>query len=272
MNPTYNTAPSKVRFEWIGESWRLFSAQASTWIAVVFINGIISLVVAAAVGYPLGVFDSLQPILAHPHDPKLWAPTPGSPQPDALGQILYDAAQWVVSAFFYGGLFRMSNKQVRGEKIGIGDLFSGGPTFLPMLGFVIVFGLLSGIGALCLCVGMLAAYALFWPAMALIADGAGFSEAFTRSFEGMKQDWLSACFYVLVFGLLVLVSAIPFGLGLFITTPMIYLSTSLAYRDMIGMSGAAGGGGYPPAQGPPGAWPPLPPDPPAPGTPPAGTG
>jgi hypothetical protein len=207
--------------------------------------------------YELGIFDSLRPIIAHPHDPKLWA-TSGS-HSDPGGNLLFDGVTWVLSAFFYGGLFRMSNRQVRGEAIGIGDVFSGGSTFLPMLGYVIIFGLISTLGSCCFCVGALPVYALLFPGFALIADGAGFSEAFTRAFEGMKQDWLRASLYVFVFGLIILVSFIPLGLGLLITTPMIYLSTSLAYRDMIGMPGPPGGNsGLNSTQGPPGAWPPAP--------------
>lgn len=253
MYPSLNTAPAQVSFGWIGESWRLFRAQWPTWAAVALIYNLINWGVLYAAASMLGMVDQWKFIIAHIHDPTALS-GPSAPHSDPISSLLFDVVVWVISAFFYGGLFRMSNRQVRGEPIGVGDLFKGGPTFLTMLGYVIVFGLISTFGSCLLCVGALVVYALLFPAFALIADGASFGDAFTRSFEGMKQDWFRASLYVLVFSLILLLGIIP--LVFLITTPMTYLSTSLAYRDMIGMSGPSGGSaGFYPTQGPPGAWP-----------------
>ncbi|HEX5323092.1 MAG TPA: hypothetical protein VFW40_04845 [Capsulimonadaceae bacterium] len=272
----YNAMPGRVRFEWIGESWQLFRAQWATWVPTTLLFGVIYFGILIGVAIPLGFWSSWMYLGAHIHDPGAFT-RPGAPaSPGLAEQLLYEAVAWTVVAFFYGGLFKMANKQVRGEAIGVGDLFSGGSTFLPMLGFVIVFNLLQLAGMLCFCLGIFVVFALFWPAFALIADGVGFGDAFTRSFEGMKQDWLTAALYVIVFGLIVLLSCLAFGLGTLITVPMVYLSTSLAYRDMIGMPGSPGGGypvagGYYPGQAVPGSWPPPPGQiPPGPNNPPSG--
>jgi len=79
----------------------------------------------------------------------------------------------------------------------------------------------------------------------------------------MKQDMWNAGAFVLVLGLLVAVSIIPCGLGLFVTLPMFFLVSALAYRDMIGMPGAVsttGAYGVPPGYGASqsGVWPPPP--------------
>jgi len=259
---TYNAVPGKVRFEWIGESWELFKAQWSTWVLSGLIFGAIYIAVVLAVAVPLGLWDQWRYLVSHPATGGGFPSSSSAPSSDPLAQLLYDAVGWAVTAFFYGGLFKMANKQVRGEPIAVGDLFSGGSTFLPMLGFVIVFNILIIFGLMCFCIGMAVVYALFWPVFALIADGVSFGNAFSRSFEGMKQDWLMATLYVIVFGLVILASAIPLGLGLLITYPMNYLSTALAYRDMIGMTGPSGGypgpGAFYPGPTPPGMWPPPP--------------
>ena len=59
-------------------------------------------------------------------------------------------------------------------------------------------------------------------------------------------------------GLLALVSALPLGLGLLVTVPMVFLLPALAYRDMVGMPGMVFPA--PPSYDPPqaGVWPPPP--------------
>ena len=172
-----------------------------------------------------------------------------------IGLRIFSAA-W--TAFFYGGVYRMAVKQVRGEPISFGDIFSGGPTFLPMLGFNIVYGLASGIGLLfCLVPGFLI-MGLLLAGPALVTDGAGVGGAISRSNDGMKVDMWNAAAFVFVMGLILVVSAVPCGLGLFVTVPMYWLISALAYRDMIGIPGLAAPAGPSYGAPQPGVWPPPP--------------
>lgn len=252
--------PRRVNFGWIGEAFDLFKANVGVWLIAVllaFVPTLIGGIVGAAAGAQGGVRQ----------------PEPGE-NPFSSGQLLTGGLPLglslalrifgtVYGAWLSGGVYRTAVKQVRGELTSVGDLFSGGAVFLNMLAFNIVSGIAIGLGfVLCFLPGLLMAGLLF-PGSALIADGESFSNAFSRSWNGMKQDVWNAAVFALVMSLLIIASVIPCGLGLFVSVPMLYLVAALAYRDMIGMPGlgqpAAPYGGasgvWPPA---PGAWPPPP--------------
>ena len=252
--------PRRVNFGWIGEAFDLFKANAGIWIVAVLLSAVPSLIgfVVGAVAGAQGAVSRTEPG-ENPFSSGQFL-TGGLPAGLSLALRIFGT---LYGAWLSGGVYRTAVKQVRGELISIGDLFSGGAVFLNMLAFNIVSGIAIGVGfVLCILPGLLLAGLLF-PGSALIADGESFGNAFSRSWDGMKQDLWNAAVFALVMGLLVFASAIPCGLGLFVTVPMVYLVAALAYRDMIGMPGlgqpaspyGAAPGTWPPA---PGAWPPPP--------------
>ena len=245
--------PRKVNYGWIGESWSLFTANAGIWIVAVLISflapTILNLMLTAAFGQASTTATPGLP----PAFSGLTRQLP--PALNIFSNIL--SAAW--HAFFYGGVYKMAVKQVRGEPIAFGDIFSGGGTFLSMLGFNIVFGLAVGIGFVLLIIPGLIVTALLLPAYALIADGESISTAISRSIDGMKQDLWSGVGFVVVLGLLILVSVLPCFLGLLATYPMNFLIAALAYRDMVGMPTGNVPLANPYYQQPqPGVWPPPP--------------
>lgn len=277
MNPGYGNAgyggpsaapPGKVNFGWIGEAWGLFSANMGVWILSVLLIFLVPIIVGALVGAFVGATGGLHPYTptpgASPYAGRTFSPfetgswatmlSGGLPLDVSLGLRLFSLL-W--TTFFLGGVSRMAVMQVRGQTANFADLFSGGPLFLSMLGFYLVAQILGGVGLLLCILPAFIVAGLLLPGYALIADGASLGDAFSRSIDGMKQDWLSAAGFALVLGLLVLVSAIPCGLGLLVTMPMTWLISALAYRDMVGMPNPPGAavGGVPPA---PGVWPPPP--------------
>jgi hypothetical protein len=116
---------------------------------------------------------------------------------------------------------------------------------------------------LCLFPGLVV-YGLFLPAFALAADGESIGGSFSKSFEGMKTEWLMSALFVLVLGLVYIFGTVlTCGLGFFVTIPMIFICSSLAYRDMVGMPGAptamdGGMAGYAGYAQQAGIWPPAP--------------
>lgn len=253
--------PGKVNFGWISEAFSLFQANIGVWIVAGLLS-LVPIIFGAIVGAIAGASGA---VAASAYSPD--ASNPGAAFAQRLNGGLNPGVSLIIrvvgaiyTAWLYGGVYRAAVKQVRGEPISTADLFTGVPTMWSMLGYNIVYGFAVGIGSvLCLVPGLLALGLLF-PGFALIADGESFGNALSRSIDGMKKDlWMAAAFgFVMI--LLIAVSAIPCGLGLFVTVPVFYLTGALAYRDMIGMPTGAGGSGQPGFGAPaaPGVWPPAP--------------
>ena len=276
MSVAYGGAPGgagyqptgRVNFGWIGESFALFKANIGVWLVAVLLLFVPSLI-GGIIGFAFGASAARSGGIPGGQPPFGQAPFGQSPFGTGTNAItgglppfLYFAIQIfsiLYGAWLYGGVYRTAVKQVRGEMISIGDLFSGGPLLWTMLGFNIVYGLLTGAGfVLCLLPGFLLVGLLF-PGYALIADGVSFGDAISRSFDAMKRDMWNAAAFMFVLLLLVIVSVFACGLGEFVTLPMLFLCAALAYRDMIGMPGAnspPSGLGYGTAA--PGVWPPPP--------------
>ncbi|BDI30204.1 hypothetical protein CCAX7_22550 [Capsulimonas corticalis] len=247
-------APRRVNYGWIGESWQLFTQAAGAWILLLLANVVVSLIISFG----------LQAMFPNTN---YTPPTPGaspwqvmatSQKMSSLGQFLSYVISWLTGGFFAACFYGLAVKQVRGQAVGVGDAFGGGPYYGQMLLATLVLGLLAGGGALVFCLGFFVVLGLMLPMQAMVADGVPAMEAISRSFEAMKADWLSAALFYIVMFLLILVSAIPCGLGLLATAPMTYLIAALAYRDMVGMPGA--NSGFTPNYGAPqpGVWPPPP--------------
>ena len=255
--------PGRVNFGWIGESFELFKSNIGVWILTVLLYGIVSNVIQGILSSvfpnpnyvaPPGPFGSMS---AH------WGAQYGpNSNLTPLGQALSILFTWGFASFQSASLYRMAVKQVRGESISFSDAVSGGPYFGNMLLLTLILFALSFVGILALCLGVFVVAALFLPAQALVSDGRSATEAISQSLAGMKQDWLNASLFMLVFSLLIVASCLPCLLGLFVTIPMLHIVSALAYRDMIGMPGLGAPVspyGAPPTPGyTPGVWPPPP--------------
>ena len=272
--PSGGYAPTgRVNFGWIGEAFELYKANFAVWIVAALMLLVVPAVVGGIIGGIYGAMTALHPPTGNA--PPSYPPAPfgtnqyGRANPLANGlplglNIAIQVASLVYQAYLYGGIYRVAIKQVRGEMTSVGDLFSGGPLLLNMLGFQLIYLVLVFVGTLlCIVPGFLAAGLLF-PAYALIADGEGTLTAISRSVDVMKRDMWNAAAFALVMSLLVIASYLAFCLGEFITFPMFWITAVLAYRDMIGMPGIAAASPYgaaPYGASPgytPGVWPPPP--------------
>ena len=237
MSVMYGGAPGgagyqpagRVNFGWIGESFELFKLNAGVWVLAVLAYFFVPAIIGFIIGAAFGAANAVAGSAARPGGSLL-----NNGLPIGLN-LLIQGISLVYRAFISGGLYHMAVKQVRGEPISAADLFGGGRYFVPMLVFSILYGLAVFTGFLLLIVPGLLVVSLMIPAYAMIGDGVGFSEAISRSIDGMKRDMWNGVAFMFVMGLILLVSAIPCGLGLFVTYPMFWLVSALAYRDMVGM-------------------------------------
>ncbi len=236
--------PRKVNFGWISESWRLFSSGKATWIASIIAVFALPVFVLLFFGSIIGGAGAMS--RGHALRYPLWM---------SLGLPVFFLLYF---AFFYGGLYRMGVMQVRGQIISIVDFFSGGRVFLRMLGLMVIYSVAVGIGLFLFVIPGLMIAALLLPSFALVADGIPVGAALSQSIKAMVRDLGSAIGLVFVFTLLYMLSALPCGLGLFVTVPMMFLLSALVYRDMIGIPNMVTPAG--PTYGSPqsGVWPPPP--------------
>lgn len=240
----------KVRWEWIGEGWKLFTQQWQSW-ALMTLAYIVIIMLPAGLIYGLMfalIFSSI--------DPNSGAP-PQIPVTLFLFYPLLVLVILLLSAWLMSGMYRAAFKQVRGGQVAVSDLFSGGPYFLRMMGALLLMGLLSIIGAMLCFLPALAVPGLMFFAIPLIVEGnLGAVDALRSSFEKTKKDWLMFVLFALVLNFLSTAGAYLCGIGVLATFPLLFLTHAVAYRDCFSVAGAHS---FTPA---------MPPPPPAYGAPP----
>jgi hypothetical protein len=218
-----------VRWEWIGESWQLFTQQWQPWVLMLLTMTLV--IFAAYLPYfVLGVLASI------------FSQDGGSSIISALfmlytlafGVFLICAIPWML-----GGLYNAAFKQLRGEKLVVKDLFSGRPYFVSILVAGLLIGIAYFIGVIMLVIPGLIVLGLTFLTIPLIVEGGRSAvDAIKESIEVTKQDWLMFTLFALALQFLAGAGGIACGIGALATMPLLYLGHAVAYRDMVGVRGA----------------------------------
>ena len=216
---------------WIAEGFGLFKRQPGTWILITIILGVLFI----AMG--------LVPVLG------------------ALGT-------WVLSPVFAGGIMLGCHAAAQGGEIEVGHIFAG---FRNRGGSLVMIGLLSIVAWIVVMIpvfivagagiffgtmrgdaqamaaigpGVLLAwlvtlalavpvYMALWFAPALVAlREIAPVEALKQSFRGCLKNVIPFLVYGLVLTVLLVVAAIPFGLGLLVMMPVLMASVYIAYAEI----------------------------------------
>ncbi len=236
-----------VSFDAIGEGWRLLTQNLGTWI----LTTLVYFVVVFAISFVIGLIMGALGLAARPQPGQaLPTFTPGA----VVGQVVSFVINTVLSAFLTGGLYRMAVNQARGRPVSVGDLFSAGDVIGPLvvaalltaLAVAVPAGIVAallvpvlGFGAALIAIIPAIIVALFFVlANPIIVDRrVGGVEAMKESVNATRGH-LGALFGVLfVLGLINIVGAIPCGLGLLVTSPLLYLTVGVIYRDLFPEAG-----------------------------------
>ncbi len=216
--------------EWIGEGWQMFAEKWQVWVVqmlVVFVAFAIPLVpfYLIMVTAQLAAAESGAP----PEMPALFLPL----------MFIIAAVSLFGGAFFWSGLYKTAFKQLRGESVSVGDLFSGGDVFLRVLGAFFVIGILAMIGAiLCIFPAFIVA-GLVWFTLPLIVErNLSIGEAVSASYEATKGNWFMFTLFAFVVSLLAGLGQFACYIGLLVTYPLQFTITAIAYRDVFGVAGA----------------------------------
>lgn len=245
-------APS-VRWEWIGEAWNLFTKQWSAWVLMILVTCLIAFVVYLAVYLPLfGLMFAAATTV----------PQIGEEAGLSMVYLITLLAGLVINTvmlWLYGGLYNAAFKQLRGEHIAVGNLFSGGKHLARMLGvvlpFTIAYSILYLVSPLLYFVLLIPALILLGPALfifpMIVEGGKGAIDAIKASIEVARGDWIMFTLFFIVLVLISIAGMFACGIGLLVTAPLLYLGQALAYRDCVGMSGAQMQGQFMPPPPPP---------------------
>jgi hypothetical protein len=232
-----------VRFvETISEAFQLIKAQWVVW-------ALTSLV--AIVIYTL----LYAPYLAATWDDQL--PTDPAGIPAYIGgtlgfSILYGALGYTLIA----GMSLMALRQIEGEELSVGMMFSAFRRIAPLAGFMLLNMLMVYLGMLlCIVPGLIVA-GLTVPGGLLVTHGnMGPIQAIRACLQKMWPYWLSALGLYLVLSILSGVGALVCLIGVLVSLPMYPIGCAIIYRDVflneqgIRFSGATPG--EPPRSTPP---------------------
>lgn len=216
---------------WLGTGWEMFRQSAGTWIGLIVIWVVLIMI------------SSLIPLV--------------------------NLFNMILGTLLAGGLMIACHNQRREGSLNIGDLFAGfSEHFVPLLVlgllgmvayfiaaipmivvmggafFALLTGASNGINpamlGIPLLLGLLLFLALLIPVMAamwfapalVVISKCSPVEALKRSFFGCLRNFLPFLLWGLLIMVLLILGAIPLGLGLLVAVPMLWASTYAAFRDI----------------------------------------
>jgi len=139
----------------------------------------------------------------------------------------------VIQGFLMIGMIRIQLCIARGQQTSFGMLFSGGRWLLKVVIANLIFGLIVGLGIVALIVPGIYLALRYWSYQHFIIDkDCGILESFTLAGEASKGNLgESFVLFLIGFGLAIL-GMLMLCIGLIFTTPIAYLSMTIAYLMM----------------------------------------
>lgn len=151
--------------------------------------------------------------------------------------ILSQVIQLVITAPLMAGLFMLGIKRAVGQPVNAFMLFNYFPKTLPLFLTYLLMILLVVVGFVLLVIPgiyLVIAYALALP---LVVDkNLGIWESLETSRKGITHCWFRFFGFGIIGFVIVMISAIPLGIGLIWTLPWLYAATGIIYRDLFGVS------------------------------------
>jgi hypothetical protein len=228
MDNTIGALP-KVRFgEWIGEGWNMFAEQWKVWVVNALVLSLVTVVPI------VGMYIFMVVLAAS-------AGRGGAGLGMVVFVLIFLGVILVVlaSTYLHAGMYRTAFKQLRGEPISTGDLFSAGDCFPSLLGAAILVGILVMIGALlCIIPAFIVAGALYFTFPLVVERRMSAGEAIQASRDATRGDLFMFVLFAFVVSLIAQAGSYFCYVGILATLPLQYTIGAIAYRDCFGVSGA----------------------------------
>lgn len=222
--------PATVRWEWIGDGWKLFTQQWGAWV-VHMLAFVLVMLIPIIPFYAVAVAASLAAASTdHPEGASILV---------FLMMLIMIPLVMAAASFLLGGAYKSAMKQLRGEPFRIGDLFSAGDCFLRVWGVVLLVAILGAIGGmLCILPAFIVQGLCFFAIPLVVERRMGPIEAIQASIAATKKDWLMFTVFALVVQIIASAGSILCYVGLLASYPLLFTITSVAYRDVFGVTGA----------------------------------
>jgi uncharacterized membrane protein len=224
-----------LRFKVIGEAWQMLSTNMSPWI----LASLVAILLMSIIIVPAMVRVFIE-VAAEISKGQTSVPSPdfGS----RLVTVTINVVVQIIQFVLLGGMVKMALRQLRGQTISVGDLFSGFAHLGPLILAGLIYGLVMELGNLldgsagpvfflCLIPAMLLS-GLWMLTIPLIVDqnldaitALGASTKMLRS-----SMWMAILFYM-VLGIVSGLGILVCGIGIIVTYSLLPIGTALVYRD-----------------------------------------
>lgn len=217
--------------EWISEGWQMFADKWQVWVLQMLI--VVGIFAIPLIPFGLMMFSMQAQAVAIPDQPPELPPLF---LPMAFGIAVFS---FLAGPFFLAGLHKTAFKQLRGEPISVGDVFSGGDLFPQVLGAILATAFFTMLGAmLCILPAYVVSGLLFFTVPLIVERRLGIGEALSGSFNATKGNWFMFTLFVLVVGIMASLGSIACYVGILATLPLQFTISAIAYRDVFGVAGA----------------------------------
>lgn len=208
-----------LRFNVIGDAWRLYQRRWFTWsmamLIVLIANSLVGSVLFALFGekWPGGRGGFRLPL---------------SPQEGALHYV----GTVVVGGFFLGGMIRMASHQVLGRKPRIEDLFSVVDVGFQLVAGAVFYGAATFLGSLlCVIPGFIVSGLLMFTLPLIVIARRPATDAVVESWRVLGSQWLTATVFHLVLSLVSGMGILLCCVGILFTGPLYSLSIALLFHE-----------------------------------------
>ena len=153
-----------------------------------------------------------------------------------LSSILLQLVIMAVTYPFAAGVMMLGIERSVDLPLSYKSVFGYFTYTLPLLGLAILMSILVTIGFLLLIIpGIYLSLAYMFAVPLVVEKNLGIWDAMETSRKAVTRHWFKLFFLFLIMGIILIISAIPFGIGLIWTYPMMVAMTGVMYRDIFGV-------------------------------------
>ncbi len=247
-----NSARPQIRFDAIGEAWRVFQPNMSTWI----VTELIFFVVVALCGFVGWLLFLATAVLFASIAERMPISILAIPITFFIPFTVILAAEYAM----LGGMYRMAIRQLRGEMVKPGDIFDIKDVLGQLMIGSLLTALATSIGAVfCGLPGLILAGLLMFTMPLVVDKRMNGIDAMKLSFNTLKSEIVMAVLFFIVCVFIGQIGSVACGIGVLFTLPLFFLSIAITYREFFPDTSAGVPGPYvpPPTSPPPAAAEPV---------------